>query len=166
MISTPVPLQGRARGLGILSLFLVSAAWVVASCWRWLTSLQSLLLPVTLHAAAIAVTEACFYLFYYRKLYIKLNAIPQPCCPAGYTAADADRAWRNFLHLSTAGGSIQGADAWGFLRHWFVNAADVSDIKRGNVEEMLVRRERCTAIASMYSLLFHDDVLLFCSYCH
>jgi hypothetical protein len=151
MISTPVPLHGKARELGLLFISLFPTAWCVASCWRWLTSLQSLLLPVTLLAAAIAVTEACFYLFYYRKQYIKLNAISQPCCPAGYTAADADRAWRNFLHLATAGGSIQGADAWGFLRHWFVNAADVSGIKRDNVEEMLVRRARalllpaCTA---------------------
>jgi hypothetical protein len=137
MISTPVPLHGKARRS--LFFFLFATAWCVASCWRWLTSLQSLLLPVTLPAAAIAVTEACFYVFHCRKIYTKLNAIPQPCCSAGYTAADADRAWRNFLHLATAGGSIHGADAWGFLRHWFVNAADISDIKRGNVEEMLVR---------------------------
>jgi hypothetical protein len=147
MVSTPVPLRGRALGSRSIIAALTSVACIVTSCWRWLTSLQPLLLPVTLLAAAIAVTEACFYLFYYRALYRKLDVIPQPCCPAGYTAADADRAWKNFLHLSTAGGSIQGADAWGFLRHWFVNAADVSDIKRGNVEEMLVRRARALLLS-------------------
>jgi hypothetical protein len=56
-----------------------------------------------------------------------------------YTAADAERAWNNFLHLSTAGVHNGALDACSYLRHWFINARNLSDIKRGNVEEMLVR---------------------------
>jgi hypothetical protein len=99
-----------------------------------------LLLPLALQSAVCAAAaEACFYLFYYRRLYRKLNVIPQPCRPTDYTAADVEKMWKNFLHLTTAGGSIGAIDAWSYLRHWFFDARELSDIKRGNVEEMLVR---------------------------
>eukprot|EP00879_Flechtneria_rotunda_P002453 GHRR01002650.1.p1 GENE.GHRR01002650.1~~GHRR01002650.1.p1 ORF type:complete len:398 (+),score=48.43 GHRR01002650.1:380-1573(+) len=85
--------------------------------------------------ALLAIVEWCFYIFWYRRTYNMLNKIPRKCQPENFSSKEAQQNWDRFIKLTS---SIPGGvDPVPYLSQWFCNAK-FEDIKRGNVEEMLV----------------------------